>query len=116
MVQATKTASKDTVKTAGDPGLEDLYAMMDVMKNDMQQLAKTIGEVGKAEARRATATAKEKGQHLRDAGEEQVDALRAQVESYGRQVGTSVQDNPLAALGIAAGAGFILGLLMRSRD
>lgn len=115
MVQATKTASKDTGKTASDPGLEDIYAMMEVMKSDMQQLAKTIGEVGKAEARRASEGVKDTTHHLRETGQEQVDALRAQAESYGRQVGTSVQDNPLAALGIAAGAGFILGMLMRSR-
>lgn len=116
MAQPTKSLTNPANgNKTSDPTLQDLYAMMDIMKADMQQLSETISEVGKAEARRAVDSAKDKGRDLKKAGHDQYEALRHQAEDYGNQAGAYVRDNPLNAVGIAAGLGFVVGFLLSSR-
>lgn len=113
MVEAAKT--KEKTGSGSEPDMEDLYKMLEVLKLDIQEMSKTIAGVGKAEARRAVGTAKERGQAVREAGEEQYDALRRQAEVYGQNTGEYVRENPVTSLGLAAGFGFFIGFLMRGR-
>ena len=100
---------------AGNAHVEDLRAMLDILKSDVQALTQTISEVAKSEGRRAFDTGREKGRDVRDAGEEQYEALRETAEGYGRDAGQYVRETPLTALGIAAGAGSLVGITMRNR-
>lgn len=98
-----------------DAELKDLYAMLDILKSDMKELTKTVGDVAKTEAQRRVEATKAKGQQAKEMGEEQLAALRVQAEDFGRTTGTYVRENPTTALGIAAGIGFLIGALMTSR-
>ena len=111
---AQPTAIKSDSKSR-EAELKDIYAVLEVLKEDMKQLSKTVSDVGKAEAERAVNTAKDKGREVRKAGEEQVDALRATAEDYGRATGNYIRENPTSAVGIAAGLGFLLGFFLSSR-
>ena len=75
-------------KVANDP---DLSNEVDAIKDDVQKLAATIGDVAKRQAGRAQDNA--------------VDAMHT-AENYVRQ-------NPLLAVAIAAGLGFLYGLFTR---
>ena len=117
MDQAQPHANRPHPKSdqADNANVEDLRAMMDILKSDVQALKQTVSEVGKSEGRRAFDAAKEKGRGARDAGEVQYEALREAAEGYGRDAGQYVRENPLTALGIAAGAGLLVGITMRNR-
>ena len=101
--------------TTQEPNVDDLYAMMDILKTDLKQLTETVAGVGKAEARKAGEAVAGKGRDIRKAGEDGYDALRASSESYGREAGRYVREQPVTALGLAAGVGLLVGFLMSNR-
>lgn len=105
---------KSDVKSS-DPEIKDIYAILDILKADMKELTKTVGDVGKVEASRAVKSAKDKAHDVKAAGEEHFDALRDTAEGYGRATGEYIRQNPVAAVGIAAGLGLVVGLLMSPR-
>ncbi|NNF92179.1 MAG: DUF883 domain-containing protein [Boseongicola sp.] len=115
MAEAAALKTTKSSDKSHEAELKDLYAMLDVLKADMKELTRTVGEVGKAEANRAVDTAKAKGKEVKAAGEAQIDALRTQAEDYGRATGQYVRENPTAALGIAAGLGLLVGFMLSGR-
>jgi len=54
----------------------------------------------------------ERIQEMRGRTEEALRKVRARMEGAGRQLEQQVRDNPLAAVGIAAAAGLVLGILL----
>lgn len=54
----------------------------------------------------------ERVQEMRVRTEEALRKARAHVEGAGRQLEEQVRDHPLAALGLAAAAGLVLGILL----
>lgn len=121
MAQAAKSngtpsaADKDKTPKVEGPSLDDLYSQIETLKADIAGLATTITEVGQAEAKRALETAKSKRDEVKSAGEDQIAALRAQAETYGRDAGQMISQQPATALGLAAGIGFFFGFLMSNR-
>jgi len=49
---------------------------------------------------------------MRGRTEEALRKVRARMEGAGRQLEQQVRDNPFAAVGIAAAAGLVLGILL----
>jgi len=101
--------------TEKEPEINDLVTQIKILKDDIASLTQTVGEVGKAEASRAVTLAKVKGQEVKEAGEEKLTDARSLAESYGREAGIMVREQPATALGVAAGVGFIIGFLMSGR-
>ena len=54
----------------------------------------------------------ERIQEMRGRTEEALRKVRARMEGAGRQLEQQVRDNPFAAVGIAAAAGLVLGILL----
>jgi len=54
----------------------------------------------------------ERIREMRGRTEEALRKVRARMEGAGRQLEQQVRDNPLAAVGIAAAAGLVLGILL----
>lgn len=85
-----------------DPTTEDLAQQIELLKGDISRLADTLGAYGSA-----------RGRDMRDSAEARVHELRGQAEAKVDDLETYVRENPVTALGIAAGLGFLFGILRR---
>jgi ElaB/YqjD/DUF883 family membrane-anchored ribosome-binding protein len=72
-------------------------------------------ERASAEFRRGTERARETYQEVADNARRQYDQVRSNAGDMTREVGFYVRDNPGKALLMAAGVGFLLGLVVRGR-
>ena len=72
-------------------------------------------ERASAEIRRGSEKAREGYQELADNARRGYDKVRSDAGNLSREVGFYVRDNPGKALLIAAGVGFLLGLIARGR-
>jgi ElaB/YqjD/DUF883 family membrane-anchored ribosome-binding protein len=84
-----------------DADMPDAYPLGD----DLQQIAKDIGAL-RENLKGLTGDVKKLGAH-------QVENVQALAEAALDNVACAVQRNPLSALGIAFGAGFLYGVLTR---
>ncbi len=113
MVSAN-TAEKVADKVTGQPGAtEDVVKQINDIRAEIAQLNKLIGNIGSGTADNIKAQAKEKLSQLSDITEEELKMLRAKADLAGEKFVTGVRKQPLAAVGIAAGVGFVLALMMR---
>lgn len=72
-------------------------------------------ERASSELRRGTERAKETYRDVADSAREGYDKVRVDAGNLSREVGFYVRDNPGKALLMAAGVGFLLGLVARGR-
>jgi len=83
---------------------EKLVQDLRTVVTDAEELLKaTAGQTG------------ERIEKVRGRAEQSVRDARARLEAAGRDVTDKVQENPWTAVGIAAGAGLIAGILLSSR-
>ena len=88
--------------------MEDLSNQIAVLKNDIANLTSTMGDVGKAQANAAASTVKSTAANLKEAGQRKAVETQDSAEEF-------IRTQPATALGIAAGAGFLVGLLTARR-
>ena len=83
MAQSQSPASKSnpTNGNSAEPGLAELQNQIEILKNDIQGLSRTLGEVGRAETYRLAEAAKAKGAAVKSASEEQLEHLRRRLWS-----------------------------------
>ncbi len=112
MVSAN-TAEKLADKVAGSGAAEDVVKQINDIRAEITRLNKLIGDVGSVSAANIKAQAKEKLSQLSDLTDEELKMLRAKAELAGETFVTGVRKQPLAAVGIAAGVGFLLALMLR---
>ncbi|WP_136637248.1 DUF883 family protein [Pseudooceanicola onchidii] len=103
--------SNGTVPASADEVRDQIAAL----QADMAQLTKTVGEYGRARTDEAKAAATRKAEELRSRADTLRTDAEAQVRQGYAQAETAVRDNPAAAVGIAAGLGFLVGLLSARR-
>lgn len=96
------------VATAKDISIEDLSNQISILKNDIAKLTGTMTEFGKSKSREAADHAKSTAQGIADTGRDK--ALEAQLHAE-----EFVRTQPATALGIAAGVGFLAGLIATRR-
>ena len=109
MATATSTGNS---KTEG-PSTADLDEQISQLRNDIGELARTMRGMGDAKAKDLKQRARGKADEISAASEDALAALTEQLEDIERQVGGKVRKNPIAALGIAAGVGFLVAMLAR---
>lgn len=112
------TAKGKTEQGAGeDPGAVDEKAVLEEqlgrIKADISELASTLAAMGSRRLGGARGEADHRMRELTRAGEEAIDDLRRQVRTIERDLSDKVQEKPLQTLGIAAGIGFLLALVLR---
>lgn len=87
---------------------EDLAKQIDTLKSDVVKLTEIISELGKS-----------KGQDLKDsareAGEAQLAKVQQSAQDVARKADDFVTEQPAMALGIAAGVGFLIGMIANRR-
>lgn len=99
------TSSGSSSKSDG-PSAEDLEAQINALRQDFSKLIDSLGAAGDAKASAFKEKAQGKAKSAYAAAE--TEARRAEHE-----ISSFVQERPYAALGIAAGIGFLAALLAR---
>jgi ElaB/YqjD/DUF883 family membrane-anchored ribosome-binding protein len=94
-----------------DVGQADLNAQIEALKNDIAGLSHTIAELSKAQKNELVASAKGQAQALKTRGDAALQDAQAATQDAYAQAEQAVKDNPAAAVGIATGIGFLVGLI-----
>jgi ElaB/YqjD/DUF883 family membrane-anchored ribosome-binding protein len=105
---ATQTQSVSNTNKAKEISIDDLSSQIELLKKDIASLTSTIGELGKSKSAQAQAQAKKKVEDLTESGREKVMETQIQAEEF-------IRTQPGTALGIAAGIGFLVGLVTARR-
>jgi ElaB/YqjD/DUF883 family membrane-anchored ribosome-binding protein len=105
---AVRDAGKAASASAGDIQ-DDLIALRDDLAKLTQQLAAIVAKRGGAAWRKAKTNAGGAIAEAQDKGLEAVDAVRAMGETMVEALDESLEKRPYVILGLALGAGFLLG-------
>ncbi|WP_099824317.1 glycine zipper domain-containing protein [Oceaniglobus indicus] len=90
---------------------EDLAKQVDQLKTDIATLTQSIGDLGRAKGEEVSRSVREQARAARAAGQDHLAAVQLQAEDKYRDAENYVRTNPAAAIGIAAGFGFLVGFL-----
>ena len=104
---ARKLAEVSTSKASAD----DVADQIATLRNDVSDLTRLIGELGKAKGGDLSDAAKAKVDEIRDSAKTQAAAVSDQAAALQGQANDFVKHQPAAALGIAAGLGFLVGFM-----
>ena len=107
-------ARKADIPESPEPA-EGLETQLAQLRADLAQMAETLTALAQSQGSAMSARLGEEAHKLRDTAEAQLAALQAQAEPKLAEARAYVQTNPLQALGMAAGAGLIFGLLFGRR-
>ena len=98
------TNLKSAVNGATNVTVDDLSEQITVLKNDIASLTSAVTEFSKAKGQAASDQVKATAADMSAAGRAKALEAQASAEEF-------VRTQPTAALGIAAGVGFIVGLM-----
>lgn len=106
--------SKDP-KAPPPPGPEELAAQLETLRRDIAAIADTIQSMGMATGEAAAQGVRARAEAVRDEGAAHLRELQAKVEAAAGEAGQFARRDPAMAMGIAAGIGFLIGLLVARR-
>ncbi|MGC1495677.1 MAG: DUF883 domain-containing protein [Sulfitobacter sp.] len=98
-------------KTMAQTQPSDVTEQMAILRDDIRSLSETIAELAQAKGGEMSQAAKDQIHAARDTANAGVDAAKVQAAQLQGQANDFVRDQPAAALGIAAGLGFLVGML-----
>ncbi len=101
-----------TAKPADTP---DVMAELEVLRADMRKLAETLGEVAAVKAQAANDAAADAMTQAKAAGERQLARAKDMASTAATDAEEMIKANPASAVAIAAGAGFVVGMLTSLR-
>ncbi|MBI6629415.1 DUF883 family protein [Pontibaca salina] len=101
--------------TKKDPSAEDLAEQLEALRADVSKLAATMTDMGRASGARLGEAARAHAERAGNVAQSGVDAARAQAHEWEQQANDFVTRQPATALGIAAGVGFLVGLITARR-
>ena len=104
MARATSNGTTTTDETT----IADLSKQIDVLRTDLSDLVGTLSALGISKSSELTDAAREKG-------EETAEYLALRAREAQAQAQQFITTQPATALGLAAGAGFLVGLLTSRR-
>ena len=90
---------------------EELHAQLLTLKSDVSDLAQTMRAIGVERKDDVKAAASHHVDAMQQKGKDTLESLQKSAVSAGAQAEQSVRDHPAAAIGIAAGLGFLVGLV-----
>lgn len=99
-------------KTA-DHTTETLARQIEELKSDLSNITRTLAQMEKAGRASVADRLRERTAEVADMSREQIEELRRQAAALPDQIGARVREQPALSLGIAVGAGLLVGLLLR---
>ena len=109
---ATSTAA---TKSNADPSLKEVSIQIEALKTDLANLTEAVGSYGKARLESTRDDLERKARTAQHRTEEGIEHLRGEAAHYAKEAQDMVRQQPGTALGIAAGLGFLAGLLVTRR-
>ena len=106
---ATATKAKKETTT------EDLAEQLEALKTDFASLSKTLADFGKTKGHQIADAAENGVKSAAEAGKAHTQKLKSQAIDMGHHAEDFVTEKPAISLGIAAGAGFLAGILATRR-
>lgn len=107
MVQSVKNSAAELSADVND--------QMAVLRQDIANLTAAVTSYGKAQGIELKSVAAEKAANVAQSGADTAAVLRKNAEVAYSDAETAVRANPAAAVGIAAGLGFLVGLIATRR-
>lgn len=105
-IVAPTPQARQNGKNAPEVEREDLGLQVARLREDLAELSRAVSAYGAATAGKAE-------HDLTKASQQAIDTVRSEVTSLEQNLRSRIRDNPLQAIGIAAGIGFIAALLAR---
>lgn len=96
--------AKSTTSINGDVSVEDLSAQIDILKTDLSNLTHALSDYGISKSNEASQAARETVANVSAASRKKAYEAQAQAEEF-------VHSQPATALGLAAGLGFLIGMM-----
>tara|TARA_R110002051_G_scaffold1008_1_gene4874 strand:- start:7204 stop:7527 length:324 start_codon:yes stop_codon:yes gene_type:complete len=104
-----------TVKSSAAELSADVNDQMAVLREDIANLTAAVGNYGKAQGLQLKSVAQQKAANVAQSGAETAAAVRKSAEIAYSDAESAVRANPAAAVGIAAGLGFLVGMIATRR-
>lgn len=92
---------------------ETLARQIDELKGDLSNITRTLAQMEKAGRDSVADTVRARTAEVADLSREQLEALRRQAADLPDRIGARVREQPALSLGLAVGAGLLVGLLLR---
>ncbi len=112
---ASAKATEVAASTKAEVTTAELQEQISALKSDIANLTQTFKDLGAARAKEAKSQAELAYNDAVSKGKAQAQHISDQAQSAISQAEEKVRENPTAALGIAAGIGFVVGLLTSRR-
>jgi ElaB/YqjD/DUF883 family membrane-anchored ribosome-binding protein len=98
------------------PTPEDLAKQMQELRDDVATLTTMLGDLTRAEARDAADSAKRAAHKTRESIEHEYEKLHKQAEDAVNHADALIHERPAMAMGIAAGFGLLVGLMLSRKS
>ncbi|QFT58141.1 hypothetical protein FIU94_04835 [Sulfitobacter sp. THAF37] len=108
VTKAMPSKAADEISKAGKVTVDDLSVQLQVLKDDIAALTSTVGSYSQERASVARDTVQQKASELSTSAQARAKEGQKQAEDF-------IRTQPGTAIGIAAGAGFLIGLLTARR-
>jgi ElaB/YqjD/DUF883 family membrane-anchored ribosome-binding protein len=102
-----------TKQATGDGSTEDLVAQLETIRADVAKLTSILSKIATDEVDTARTKVRDAASAIGDQGERLAGAARDSVQSSAHEVEAAIQRNPLSAVLVAVGLGFLFGMFSR---
>jgi ElaB/YqjD/DUF883 family membrane-anchored ribosome-binding protein len=92
---------------------EELQAQIETLKQDLASISTTLSDLIRSGIREGRSKAEQKASEYRQHGMEQAEAALEEARAYGDALESKIVQNPFAAVLVALGLGFLVGLMSR---
>lgn len=116
MADTTNPGAPENAEMTREPEAEGVVSARDRFQNRYRRVTEDVrrgAERASAEIRRGTETARQTYEEVSENARQTYTRVRSEAGNVSREVTLFVRDNPGKAVAIAAGVGFLLGLLVR---
>ncbi len=97
------------------PTPEDLAQQIETLRADLSRIAETMGELARLRAEEQAERLREARDHVGRMAEQEARRIYRQAGDAMEQADEMIRERPAMAVGIAAGLGFLVGLMMSAR-
>ncbi len=108
---ARQGSSRSQSETAQNS--EELQAQIEALKDDLSSISKTLSDLVRSGVREGRSRVERKANEYKQQGLDQADAALEGARAYGEALEGKIVQNPLAAVLVALGLGFLVGLMSR---